>query len=81
MSKPGMKRAPKETRGPIRSRRCILTYNFDPDQWYENQKALLEERLRSGAIKEEEFKESLEALDRKLEEMWRRLDGTYQIPD
>jgi hypothetical protein len=61
--------------------RCFLTYNFDPDEWYENQKALLEERYRSGALDERAYKEALKELDRKLEEMWQRLDGTYEIPD
>ena len=57
-----------------------MTYNFDPDKWYENETAFLENNYKSGKISEQEYKASLEALDKRHEEMWSRLDGTYQIP-
>jgi len=58
----------------------ILTYNFEPDKWYENEVAFLENRYRSGKISKKEYKASLEKLGKRHEEMWGRLDGTYQIP-
>ena len=57
-----------------------MTYNFDPDQWFENQRLALDHRLASGEIVEDEHRAQLEELERRLEEMLRRLDGTYAIP-
>lgn len=58
-----------------------MTYNFDPEKWYDNEKSLLEKRLSDGAIDKEEFEKELDALDAKLEEMWKRLDGTFRLPE
>lgn len=58
-----------------------MTYNFDPDLWYENHKAVLERKLKSGELSETRFKEELDDLDRRYREMWKRLDGYFQIPD
>ncbi len=57
-----------------------MTYNYDPDKWYENEIAFFENSYKSGKISEKEYKASLEELSKRHEEMWRRLDGTYQIP-
>lgn len=57
-----------------------MTYNFDPDKWYENEIAFFENSYKSGKISEQEYKASLEELSKRHEEMWRRLDGTCQIP-
>jgi hypothetical protein len=56
-----------------------MTYNFDPDRWYENELYFLEFRYQSGKISEPEFMQFLEELDRQHSDMWSRLDGTYQI--
>jgi len=37
-----------------------MTYNFDPDQWYDNDIAFLENSFKSGRISEKEYKASLE---------------------
>ena len=58
-----------------------MTYNFDPDKWYENERAALEDRFRAGTLSDGEFTKALEDLDRRYEEMWQRLDGHFQIPD
>lgn len=58
-----------------------MTYNFDPDKWYENEKSLLEKRLRDRKISKEAYEKALETLDQKLEEMWKRLDGSFRIPE
>lgn len=57
-----------------------VTYNFDPDRWYENQRAALEARRERGELDEETFRVALEELDRKYEAMIERLDGTYRLP-
>jgi len=57
-----------------------LTYNFDPEKWYENHRAVLEERRRRGELDDVRLARELEELDRRLEEMVQRLDGTYQLP-
>lgn len=57
-----------------------MTYNFDPDKWYEMERALLDKRFREGRIDAREFERALDALDRRYDEMLNRLDGSYQIP-
>lgn len=56
-----------------------MTYNFDPDKWYDNELAFFQLKLKTGEIEQNEYDEAVEILDKKLEEMWNRLDGTYQI--
>jgi hypothetical protein len=59
-----------------------MTYNFDPDKWYDNELYLIQSKLKTGEMPQSEYDEAVEILDKKLEEMWARLDGTYQIsPD
>ena len=57
-----------------------MTYNFDPDRWYENERLAIEERFRSGKINTREYKDAIDDLDCRFDEMLDRLDGTYQIP-
>jgi len=57
-----------------------MTYNFDPDKWYDMERALLDKRLREGRIDTPEFEKKLDDLDRRYDEMLNRLDGSYQIP-
>ncbi len=57
-----------------------MTYNFDPDRWYESHRAALEGRRDRGELDESEFSAELQDLDRRYEEMLDRLDGTYEIP-
>jgi hypothetical protein len=57
-----------------------VTYNFDPDRWYANERAALEERRRLEVWSDADYQAALEELDRRYDEMVRRLDGTYQIP-
>ena len=56
-----------------------MTYNFDPDRWYENELNYLRTQLKDGKITEKDYKERIKKLDKQQEEMWKRLDGTYQI--
>lgn len=57
-----------------------MTYNFDPDRWFEAHRAALEARRERGEISAEEHARLLEDLDRRYDEMVARLDGTYRIP-
>ncbi len=57
-----------------------MTYNFDPDLWYANERSHLDSQLKTGALSQEAFEAALADLDRRYEEMLDRLDGTYAIP-
>ena len=57
-----------------------MTYNFDPDRWYDNERLALDERWRSGRLNDREYKDAIDDLDCRYDEMLDRLDGTYQIP-
>jgi hypothetical protein len=56
-----------------------MTYNFDPDKWYDNELFLIQAKLKNGEITQNEYDGAVEILDKKFEEMWERLDGTYQL--
>ncbi|WP_300457957.1 hypothetical protein [Desulfobacula sp.] len=56
-----------------------MTYNFDPDKWYDNELYFIQSKLKTGKITPDDYDEAVEILDKKLEQMWERLDGTYQI--
>lgn len=58
-----------------------MTYNFDPERWYDNETAVLEERRRQNDLTAEAFDQAMDRLDRRLEEMLARLDGTYRLPE
>ena len=56
-----------------------MTYNFDPERWYDNERAFLDHQYRSGKVSEQKYRNDLKRLDEKLEAMWSRLDGSYRI--
>jgi hypothetical protein len=56
-----------------------MTYNFDPDRWYDNERLRLEMRRREETLSAEELASALEDLDRRYDEMVTRLDGTFAI--
>ena len=58
-----------------------MTYNFDPEQWYDNERAFLDHQYRSGKLSEKTYRSALEHLEDTLTEMWARLDGSYQLPE
>jgi 2-oxoglutarate ferredoxin oxidoreductase subunit gamma len=57
-----------------------MTYNFDPERWYANERAALEADRRTHHWSDERYEAAVDDLDRRHEEMLQRLDGTYQIP-
>ncbi|CAD7845004.1 MAG: hypothetical protein [Olavius algarvensis Delta 4 endosymbiont] len=58
-----------------------MTYNFDPDRWYADEQAMLEHLVQQGRLTREQFERQAEALNKKYEDMVKRLDGTYQLPE
>ncbi len=57
-----------------------MTYNFDPERWYENEHLALEVLHKKGNITDIEFDKARSDLLQRYEEMLSRLDGTYQLP-
>jgi hypothetical protein len=57
-----------------------MTYNFDPERWYEKEYSALETLREKGNITEIEFEEQYSKLLNRYEEILSRLDGTYQLP-
>jgi len=56
-----------------------MTYNFDPDKWYDNELFMIQAKLKKDELTQEEYDLAVLALDQKIEEMWKRLDGSYQV--
>lgn len=65
---------------PIRYARGV-TYNFDPERWYEMRRSELGARRDRGELAPEEYESEIADLDRRIEEMVSRLDGSYEIPE
>lgn len=57
-----------------------MTYNFDADRWYDNQRALLERRKASGELGPEAFERELERLDQRYDDMVNRMPGPFELP-
>ena len=58
-----------------------MTYNFDPDRWYENELFVTHSKYKAGQMTKQEYNKAVEELHRKYDLMWERLDGSYQIPN
>ena len=58
-----------------------MTYNFDPDRWYDNERKALDAKRNNGDIGANEFQAQHEALQRRYEEMLDRLDGLHQFTE
>jgi len=57
-----------------------VTYNFDPDRWYENERQAIDAQYRNGKMNAGEYRDAIDDLDCRYDEMLERLDGTYRIP-
>jgi hypothetical protein len=57
-----------------------MTYNFDPDRWYENEFFVIRSKYKAGQMTRQEYHKTVEELERKHEMMWERLNGSYQLP-
>ncbi len=56
-----------------------MTYNFDPENWLEAQRAVLAARRARGELGDADMEAELRELDRRYDELVARLDGTYEI--
>jgi len=56
-----------------------VTYNFDAERWFEMQRQRLVARRDAGELDDEALASALERLERELEAMQDRLDGTFQV--
>ena len=56
-----------------------MTYNFDPDKWYDDELFILQSKQKTGQLSDSEYQRAVDELDGKLDEMWARLNGTYQV--
>jgi hypothetical protein len=71
---------PINTKVMVRTGDGLVTYNFDPERWYDNEYSALEILHKKGQITDIEFEEACSDLLQRYEEMLSRLDGTYQLP-
>jgi hypothetical protein len=56
-----------------------MTYNFDPDRWYENQRLALDAKRDRGELTDEAYQSGLEDLERRYEQMTSRLDKPFDL--
>lgn len=56
-----------------------MTYNFDPDRWYDNELAALEAAYRAGRLDRAVFERRRDQLVDRYDDMVARLDGTFRI--
>ena len=56
-----------------------MTYNFDPERWYENEFGVIYSAYCAGEMTQTQYEDELKKLEEKLDAMWRRLDGSYQV--
>ena len=45
-----------------------MTYNFDPDRWYDNERLAIDQRFRSGSINAREYEDAIDDLDCRFDE-------------
>ena len=57
-----------------------MTYNFDPDRWYADERSIIDAGLKAGEMSAKRYEDAIESLERRYDEMLLCLDGTYQIP-
>ena len=58
-----------------------MTYNFDPDRWYENQRLALDAKRERGELTDESYQAGLDDLERRYEQMAGRLDKPFDLSD
>ena len=56
-----------------------MTYNFDPDRWYDNELAALESAHKAGRLDEMDVERLKDELLDRYDDMVARLDGTYRV--
>lgn len=56
-----------------------MTYNFDPDRWYEIQRRALDARREREGLTPEVYQAALDDLERRCEDMASRLDKPFDL--
>jgi hypothetical protein len=56
-----------------------MTYNFDPDRWYENQRRVVDLRRERGELDDVRYQAELDDLERRYDEMQNRLDKPFGL--
>ncbi|HSK08476.1 MAG TPA: hypothetical protein VK911_02790 [Vicinamibacterales bacterium] len=56
-----------------------MTYNFDPERWYEDQMARLGLEHRSGRLSDLQYEEAVQDVERRYDKLVGRLDGTFDL--
>lgn len=57
-----------------------MTYNFDPDAWYANQRAALERQRDAGELDDESLARALAELDTRYEKLLAGRDADFAVP-
>jgi len=57
-----------------------MTYNFDPDRWYEMQRRIVDGRRDRGELDDAAYQKELEVLEVRYDEMLSRLDKPFDLP-
>ena len=57
-----------------------MTYNFDPERWYDNERDALERARSAGRLDRTAYEAALDRLQQRVDDLWDRLDGSYQLP-
>lgn len=58
-----------------------MTYNFDPDRWYENQRRAIDARRENGELAGADYQAELDRLEARYEQMATRLDKSFELSD
>lgn len=58
-----------------------MTYNFDPDRWYDNQRAALDARRARGELDAAAYAAAMDDLERRYDEMQSRLNKSFGLDD
>jgi hypothetical protein len=56
-----------------------MTYNFDPERWYENQRRVLDGKRDRGELTDQEYQAWLDDLERRYEGLTSRLDKPFEL--
>jgi len=68
--------------GPGAALQClVVTYNFDPDRWYDNQRRVIDARREKGEIADADYQAELDRLEARYEQMTTRLDKPFELSD
>lgn len=57
-----------------------MTYNFDPERWFEIESDALARSFREGRLDRIAYETPLDSLQQRLDALWARLDGSYCLP-